>query len=382
MQDLSQTSSEPLLPAIEPRPEAFIGDLEALEEQDERDSIWNRTMPRGVPFFKVALLDQLLRRPYHAATVTGPFMVKELAQAYREKIFRSETHIGRSDNYYVERLLLDLGEGVFGYLDDDTIKVYAPTPQAAVAAAREFRRYLQPNEQAKPYFHVISMNVNGPGTEKVFIKRPAPVSADELALNYGSDFPAWETEWVARLRKSESGLTVLFGPPGCGKTSYLRALMSKLLDEAVFYFVPVSESEMLSNPRFVSFWVKETQDYRKKQKIAILEDAEDLLLTRDGGSRDRVSNLLNIADGFLGDHLKLHVIATTNVPFSKLDPAIIRPGRLIGLREFRRLSRPEASLLAKARGVELPEQSDYSLAELYCSRTETTCLDQRPIGFA
>jgi SpoVK/Ycf46/Vps4 family AAA+-type ATPase len=172
-------------------------------------------------------------------------------------------------------------------------------------------------------------------------------------------------------------------PPGFGKTSYLRALMARLLDSSVFYFVPLAEAQMLSSASFVSFWVTQTRLHEKKQKIAILENAEELLLARDEGSRDKVSNLLNIADGFLGDHLKLHVIATTNVPISKLDPAIVRPGRLLGMREFRRLNRAEALRLAEAKGLKLADQPDYSLAEVYCASAKPDRVEQTTrIGFA
>jgi hypothetical protein len=157
----------------------------------------------------------------------------------------------------------------------------------------------------------------------------------------------------------------------------------RLIDRAVFYYVPVSEVEMLSSPRFVGFWIEQTRRHRKKHKIAILEDAEELLLPRDAGTRDKVSNLLNLADGFLGDHLKLHVIATTNSPERQLDPALLRPGRLMGTREFRRLSRPEAQRLAKAKGLALSDQPDYSLAELYCGAASSPAFNaDRQIGFA
>jgi len=74
---------------------------------------------------------------------------------------------------------------------------------------------------------------------------------------------------------------------------------------------------------------------------------------------------LNLADGFIGDHLKLHVIATTNAPVRKLDPAILRPGRLLDSRKFRRLTRAEAERLAQAKGLTLAGQKDFSLAEIY-----------------
>ena len=192
----------------------------------------------------------------------------------------------------------------------------------------------------------------------------------------------WEQAWLGRVRKNPSGVTILHGPPGTGKTSFLRALMNRLLGQSVFYYVPTSEAEMLSSPRFVNFWVSQTRRQKGKTKIAILEDAEELLLPRDSGSREKVSNLLNISDGLLGDHLKLHVVATTNIPLGNLDPAVVRPGRLIGAREFRRLTADEARRLAQAKGLELPEQSDFSLAELYCGGGVSSLGKGRKIGFA
>lgn len=51
-------------------------------------------------------------------------------------------------------------------------------------------------------------------------------------------------------------------------------------------------------------------------------------------------------DGFLRDPLRIHVIAPGNCALSQLDPADIRPGRLVGYREFRRRTRKEAVALA------------------------------------
>jgi hypothetical protein len=275
-----------------------------------------------------------------------------------------------------------LEDQVYGYLEDDTLEIYAPTPEAAQAAALQFRVYVKPKVAAKPCFYVISVQPDGPNAETVTIERSAPVSTEDLALNYGEDFPSWEKEWTERMGRTPSGLTIFHGPPGCGKTSYLRALMARLLDQAVFYFIPVSEAEMLSNPSFVSFWLRQSKYNEKKLKIAILEDAEGLLLPRDGGSRSKVSNLLNLADGLLGDHMKLHVIATINSPVRQLDEAMLRPGRLLGTREFRRLTRLEAQRLADIKGLALPDQDDFSLAEIYCGTVGNPALNaERQIGF-
>ena len=67
----------------------------------------------------------------------------------------------------------------------------------------------------------------------------------------------------------------------------------------------------------------------------------------------------------------------------QLDPALLRPGRLMGTREFRRLNRDEASRLAEAKGLKLAQQDDYSLAELYCGAVSGPVLNpDRQVGFA
>jgi len=172
------------------------------------------------------------------------------------------------------------------------------------------------------------------------------------------------------------------GWSGCGKTSYLRSLMARVLASFEFYYIPVSAFDALDSPKFVAFWLEQKTEGAKR-RIAVVEDAESLLLPRDEGSRSTMSSLLNVADGFLGEHLKLHVVATTNAPVRELDAALLRPGRLMGIREFRRLTRPEAQRLAEAKGLPLAEQDDYSLAELYCGAVSNPAFNvDRQVGFA
>jgi len=370
-----------LSPVIEPAEEALAAGLP--ESEEDYAPFAEDYSFSSVSFFKRALLGKYLTRPYHKVTLEGPIRVKLLAADHRDKLFRSETIIDRSGNLKTARLLLRFENDAFGCLEEDTFKIYASTPEAAQEIAKRFRCYVKPQGAGQPFFYIISLRDHGPVTETVNIGRTSPVSTEELALHYGDDFPGWEKDWRERLRQKQSGLSILHGPPGCGKTSYLRALMARLIDKAVFYFVPVSAADMLFDPRFVAFWIGEASRNKKKQKIVLLEDAEELLLPRDGGNRDKVSNLLNLADGFLGDHLKLNVIATTNARVRQLDSAILRPGRLLGSREFRRLNRDEAKRLAQAKGLTLAEKPDYSLAEIYNGAAVTTEFNgERRVGFA
>ena len=335
-------------------------------------------------FFELPVLEQLHRQPYHSIVVDGPLDLKALVNDHSSKLFRSEARLNEKAKPHLNRLLFKLGNGVFGFYDRPRFTVFAPPPEKAAEVALQFRRYVRPPAPKKPGFHLLRMDGPYAETEFVPVKHFLTLSDDAAQLHYGEDFIEWENAWIECLTQRSSGVSVLFGPPGCGKTTYLRSLMGKLLDRCVFYYLPISEFEVLSNPRFVGFWLQESRRHEDKHKIVILEDAEELLLPRDEGSRARVSNLLNIGDGFLGDHLRLQVIATTNVPMQNLDPAITRPGRLMGAREFPRLSRASALRLAAAKGIAaLPEQADYSLAEIYCRAPLAAKLQKaRRFGFA
>jgi hypothetical protein len=278
--------------------------------------------------------------------VQGPFDTRRLAHDYRQHLYRSEVVCLQPYQPAIESLLLCLGQGVFVLQDSSHLTVFAPTPQAAARVAADFRRYVEPLKKAKPGFYLVSLRPDGPQTELVGVDACPTADADELALHYGAEFGAWEQQWLARLANRHSGVTILFGPPGVGKTSYLKMLMARFIDRFVFYYLPISAFEILSAPHFVGFWLDQNRRHGPKAKLAIIEDAENLLLPRDERSRAQVSNLLNIGDGFLGEHLKLHVVATTNTPMRKLDEAVVRPGRLMGTREFRRLTRDEALRLA------------------------------------
>jgi len=118
--------------------------------------------------------------------------------------------------------------------------------------------------------------------------------------------------------------------------------------------------------------------------VVILEDAEDLLMERRTDNQAKVSALLNIADGLLGEFLQVHLLCTVNAPLERLDPAILRPGRLVAYRDFGRLNRQQARRLAQVKGLRLSQdQTDYTLAEIYSDKPwiEDGC-NQPSIGFS
>jgi energy-coupling factor transporter ATP-binding protein EcfA2 len=129
--------------------------------------------------------------------------------------------------------------------------------------------------------------------------------------------------------KSPSGrIVILDGSPGSGKTYLTRSLLMAV-PEATFILVPPAMVNSLGAPELLPLLVKNKADYATKgPTILILEDADNCLAPRASDNISYISALLNLGDGIFGSVCDIRVIATTNVPRSEMDTAIMRPGRL------------------------------------------------------
>ncbi|MFC2110686.1 AAA family ATPase [Bacteroidota bacterium] len=163
--------------------------------------------------------------------------------------------------------------------------------------------------------------------------------------------------------KDSSGLVLLHGNPGTGKTSYIRYLLNSIDKEVIF--LPTSYANKISDPEFVTFLLKH------KNSILIIEDAEQLLIKRESSKFSAVSALLNVTDGLLGDVLNIQVVCTFNTHLSNIDEALVRKGRLLARYEFEALSVQKANNLAENLKLEVNFTSPQNLSEIYNYQKES-----------
>jgi len=206
------------------------------------------------------------------------------------------------------------------------------------------------------------------------------LGSEALNLHYGDGSENWHQSFVEKLNGRIQGLSIFEGGPGTGKTSYIRHLMGVLKESHRFYFIPTSTMGVLSRPEFIGFWTDQRRIHSNQKFVVVLEDSDAALMTRSSDNREQVNAILNLSDGMLADFLRLQIICTINCTAADIDRALLRPGRLICHRIFRRLDYCQAVRLAESLGRKLPVARDYSLAEVY-SGDDCAGTNHPSIGF-
>ena len=180
-------------------------------------------------------------------------------------------------------------------------------------------------------------------------------------------------DYYDRFIESDASILLLLGPPGTGKTSFLRGLLHHTKQNAILTY----HAKLLEQDSFFAEWFKSPDE-----NIVIMEDSDTLLLPRSDGN-SMMQRFLNLGDGLLTINGK-KMIFTTNLPnTNSIDEALTRPGRCHDILEFRPLTREQAKVVADKAGVELTNDgNEMTIAEIFSDmKTRKTTKKQQRFGF-
>lgn len=175
-------------------------------------------------------------------------------------------------------------------------------------------------------------------------KRPLPSVVLDEGVKEGivedvQDFLSRQQWYVDRGIPYRRGY-LLYGPPGSGKSSFIQALAGEL----DFGVAMVNLSEMGMTDDKLAYLLTKLP----KRSILLLEDADAAFVNRrqrdsDGytGASVTFSGLLNALDGLAAGEERIAFLTTNHI--DRLDPALIRPGRVDLMVRIGEASRFQAS---------------------------------------
>jgi len=234
---------------------------------------------------------------------------------------------------------------------------------------RKMQELVVPNGRAefsKPMVEFVTINHAGLDTREVEIES-VNLSDENLFLNYGLGFPAFNEKLINRMTSTKKGVVLFHGEPGTGKTYYIRHLVASLKKAGKrVLIIPKHVLSQMESPEFNDFMIDEFSG-DEDEAVFIIEDAESVLRARDQDSDGRavVSTLLNLSDGILNDIFRVQLICTFNTGLENIDPALLRKGRLLAKKEFGSLNKEAAQQLIDSLGIDSKAERMMNLSQIY-----------------
>mgnify|MGYP003339843314 FL=1 len=200
-----------------------------------------------------------------------------------------------------------------------------------------------------------------------------PLRPDRLPVTEMYPFLGTESldDYYTRFMNADSNILLLIGPPGTGKTSFIRGLLQHQKTSAIVTY----DSEILEKDYVFARFIESASE------IMVLEDADTFLKPRKDGNT-MMHKFLNVGDGLVTTRRK-KMIFSTNLPSTKdIDPALIRPGRCFDIVHFDLLNQTQAESAAQALGVTLGEPKEkWSVADLFNTQKSAINVKQHRVGF-
>ena len=228
-------------------------------------------------------------------------------------------------------------------------------PKAKENLSKFFSDYLEKYVSKESKVSILLNSADGLDLHTHTIK---PYSIDFQTM-YNDDFIEVHHRVKNALTNESKGVVLFHGIAGSGKTNYIKWLTSQIPNKK-FIFVPTSVIGSLTDPSFMGLLIE------NNNSVLVLEDCENYIAERtaQNNNTDVVSSILNIADGFLSDVIECQLICTFNSDISKIDPALLRKGRLIAEYKFKELSVYKCNSYLRSTDRDFTVDKPYSLAEL------------------
>lgn len=149
---------------------------------------------------------------------------------------------------------------------------------------------------------------------------------------------------IKDIKKSDKGLSILYGERGKGKTSVINYIASKL-DRTVIFIPNNMVESTINNSDFKKFLK------RFDKPILVIDDCEMLLNEFFNKANILSNNLLQMVDGLLSDSINVNILSIFNVEDEEeIDHTLLECNNLNKVVHFEKLSSEEATELSEYLG--------------------------------
>lgn len=302
-------------------------------------------------------------------------IVKRRFDAKKQTLFREITVLTNrkewniwSEEYFEDKLITEYNTSSGIILDeqtDDFIQYYVNDNSIEIRIFGDLKFTKETIQLIKNNFSEVGSHI-----EWVYSSDgrsvDVPLSVDKLPITEMYPFLKGENleDYYRRYMESSSSILLLIGPPGTGKTTFIRGLLAFAESSAYVTY----DSEILTKDSLFARFIESDSN------VMVIEDSDNFLKARTDGN-NMMHRFLNVGDGLVTTKGKKMIFSTNLPSIRDIDPALVRPGRCFDILNFDLLQYENAKKLAKKIGVSLPskkegEALDYSIAEIFNQKTD------------
>jgi len=195
-----------------------------------------------------------------------------------------------------------------------------------------------------------------------------------LEMNYNDDLP--HEQITDFLKSNESGMVILHGEPGTGKSAYIKYLIDELRGRH-FIIIDSSDLSYFSNTTFAQLFLN------SKDNVIVIED--NAVTKNNVNKTEQIKSLLGIDGGIIGSNVSYKFICVFNDIAYTYNKGKIQSNKIKIDYEFKELTPEKTASLCEAYGIDIEKGKSLPLSKILKGDNEDEydkAVNKHKIGFS